>query len=61
RFLRSDRGATLFWGLDNPQVVDFAIFVIFLSWLIIKLRQFQKQAPVAELANEAASEQNRED
>ena len=39
RFLRNDRGATLFWGLDNPQVVDLAILLIFLPWLIIKLRQ----------------------
>ena len=39
RFLRNDRGITLFWGLDIPQVVDFAILVIFLPWLIIKLRQ----------------------
>jgi phosphatidylglycerol:prolipoprotein diacylglycerol transferase len=60
RFLRADRGATLFWSLDNPQVVDFAIFVIFLPWLIIKMRRFQKQASVAELANEAEPEQNRE-
>jgi len=39
RFLRNDRGITLFWGLDIPQVVDFAMLVIFLPWLIIKLRQ----------------------
>jgi len=56
RFLRGDRGATLFWGLDNPQVVDFAIFVIFLPWLIIKLRRFQKRAPVAEPVNQAGQE-----
>jgi phosphatidylglycerol:prolipoprotein diacylglycerol transferase len=61
RFLRGSRGATLFWGLDNPQVVDFAMFVIFLSWLIIKLRRSQKQALVAELAKEAGQEQSRED
>jgi len=61
RFLRGGRGVTLFWGLDIPQVVDFAILVIFLPWLIIRIRQFKKQALVAELANEAGSEQNRED
>ena len=61
RFLRGDRGAILFWGLDNPQVVDFAILVIFLPWLIFKLRRFQKQASVAELANEAELEQSHED
>jgi phosphatidylglycerol:prolipoprotein diacylglycerol transferase len=61
RFLRGDRGVILFWGLDIPQVVDFAIFVIFLPWLIIRIRRFQKQALVAEPANEAESEQSRED
>jgi phosphatidylglycerol:prolipoprotein diacylglycerol transferase len=61
RFLRGNRGATLFWGLDNPQVVDFAIFVIFLPWLIIKLRRFQNQALVAELAKEAELDESRED
>jgi phosphatidylglycerol:prolipoprotein diacylglycerol transferase len=61
RFLRGDRGTILFWGLDNPQVVDFAIFVIFLPWLIIKLRRFRKQALVAEPATEAEPEQSRGD
>lgn len=61
RFLRADRGATLFWGLDNPQVVDFALMVIFLPWLVFKLRRSQKQALVTELANETAPEQSRED
>jgi phosphatidylglycerol:prolipoprotein diacylglycerol transferase len=56
RFLRGDRGTILFWGLDNPQVVDFAMLVIFLPWLIFKLRRFQKQALVAEFANEAEQE-----
>jgi phosphatidylglycerol:prolipoprotein diacylglycerol transferase len=60
RFLRGSRGATLFWDLDNPQVADFAIFVIFLPWLIFKMRRFHKQAPVAQLANEAWPEQNPE-
>jgi phosphatidylglycerol:prolipoprotein diacylglycerol transferase len=61
RFLRGNRGAILFWDLDNPQVVDLAIFVIFLPWLIIKLRRSQKQALGAELANEAEQEQSHED
>ena len=60
RFLRGGR-EPLFLGLDDAQVVDLAIFVIFLPWLIFKLRRFQKQALVAELANEAEQEQNRED
>ena len=64
RFLRAAHNAPdaiLFWGLDIPQVVDLAIFVIFLSWLIIKLRRFQKQALVAEPATEAEPEQGRGD
>ena len=60
RFLRGDRGAILFWGLDNPQVVDFALIVIFLPWLIFKLRRSQKQAAVIEPANEAEPGQNPE-
>lgn len=60
RFLRGGR-EPLFLGLDDAQVVDLAILVIFLPWLIFKLRRFQKQALVAELANEAEQEQNRED
>ncbi len=60
RFLRGDRGAILFWGLDNPQVVDFALIVIFLSWLIFKLRRFRGQAEVTELVSEPETEQNRE-
>jgi len=61
RFLRGDRGIILFLGLDYPQVVDLAIFLIFSSWLIIRLRRFKKQALVTELANEAEPEQSRED
>jgi len=61
RFLRGDRGTILFWGLDIPQVVDFAIFAVFLPWLIIRMLRFQKQALVAEPASEAESEQSRED
>jgi phosphatidylglycerol:prolipoprotein diacylglycerol transferase len=60
RFLRN-RGAILFWDLDNPQVVDLAIFVIFLPWLIFKLRRPQKQVLGAELVTEAGPEQSRED
>jgi phosphatidylglycerol:prolipoprotein diacylglycerol transferase len=59
RFLRND--TPVLWGLHAAQVVDLAILVIFLPWLIIRLRQFKKQALVAELANEAEPEQNRED
>jgi phosphatidylglycerol:prolipoprotein diacylglycerol transferase len=59
RFLRAE-GSWL-WGLRQAQVVDLAVLVVFLPWLIIRLRRFQKQASVAELANEAESEQSRED
>jgi len=60
RFLRAGR-EPLLWGIDNAQFVDLAMLVIFLPWLIIKLRQFNKQPVAAELANEAKPEQNRED
>jgi phosphatidylglycerol:prolipoprotein diacylglycerol transferase len=59
RFLRTDE--PVLWGLRQAQVLDLAILVVFLPWLIIKLRRFKKQALVAELANEAAQEQSRED
>jgi phosphatidylglycerol:prolipoprotein diacylglycerol transferase len=54
RFLRTD--VPVLWGLRQAQVLDLAILAVFLPWLIIKLRRFQKQALVAELANEAESE-----
>ncbi|MCJ7575741.1 MAG: prolipoprotein diacylglyceryl transferase [Dehalococcoidia bacterium] len=60
RFLRGGRGAILFWGLDNPQVVDLALIVIFLPWLIFKMRRFHEQASVAEMASQAETGQNRE-
>lgn len=59
RFLRAEE--PWLWGLRQAQVADLAALVIFLPWLIIKMRRFQKQALVTELANEAESEQNRED
>jgi phosphatidylglycerol:prolipoprotein diacylglycerol transferase len=63
RFLRGVRGTTngaiVFWGLDNPQVVDFAIFVIFLPWLIFKLRRSRRQTSAAEFAGEPEPEQSR--
>jgi phosphatidylglycerol:prolipoprotein diacylglycerol transferase len=59
RFLRAEE--PVLWGLREAQVADLAILAVFLPWLIIRLRRFQKQALVAELANEAEPEQNRED
>ena len=59
RFLRDE--APFLWGLRAAQLVDLAILVIFLPWLIIRLRRFKKQALVTELANEAEPEQSRED
>jgi phosphatidylglycerol:prolipoprotein diacylglycerol transferase len=59
RFLRAEE--PWLWGLRQAQVVDLVALAIFLPWLIIKLRRFQKQALVAELANEAEPEQNREE
>ena len=59
RFLRTD--IPVLWGLRQAQVLDLAILAVFLPWLIIRIRQFKKQALVTELANEASSEQSRED
>jgi len=59
RFLRTDE--PVLWGLRQAQILDLAIVAVFLPWLIIRLRRFPKQALVAEPANEAESEQSRED
>ena len=59
RFLRTDE--PVLWGLRQAQVLDLAIVAVFLPWLIIRLRRFQKQALLADLAKEAESEQSRED
>ena len=58
RFFRI--GEPLLWGLYQAQVLDLAILVVFLPWLIIRLRRFKKQALVTELANEAEQEQSHE-
>jgi phosphatidylglycerol:prolipoprotein diacylglycerol transferase len=59
RFLRDEE--PWLWSLRAAQLVDVAILVIFLPWLIIRLRRFQKQALVAKLVKEAEPEQNPED
>jgi phosphatidylglycerol:prolipoprotein diacylglycerol transferase len=59
RFFRF--GEPLLWGLYQAQVLDLAILVVFLPWLIIRMRRFKKQALLTELANEAESEQSHED
>jgi phosphatidylglycerol:prolipoprotein diacylglycerol transferase len=59
RFLRTDE--PVLWGLRQAQVLDLAILAVFLPWLIIRMRRFQKQALVTELANEAEPEQSHED
>jgi phosphatidylglycerol:prolipoprotein diacylglycerol transferase len=59
RFLRTD--VPVIWGLRQAQILDIAILAVFLPWLIIRLRRFQKQALVPALANEAEPEQSRED
>lgn len=59
RFVRTD--IPVLWGLRQAQVIDLAILAVFLPWLIIRIRQFKKQALVTELANEAEPEQSRED
>jgi phosphatidylglycerol:prolipoprotein diacylglycerol transferase len=60
RFLRAGR-EPLFLGIDNAQYVDLAILVIFLPWLIYKLRQYKKQSLATVSASEAEPGQNRED
>jgi len=59
RFLRDEE--PWLWSFRAAQLVDLAVLVIFVPWLIIRLRRFQRQALVAELTNEAEPEQNRED
>ena len=59
RFLRTD--IPVLGGLRQAQVLDLAILAVFLPWLIIRIRQFKKQALVTELANEAEPERSRED
>ena len=59
RFLRTD--VPVLGILRQAQVLDLAILAVFLPWLIIRIRQFKKQALVTELANEAEPEQSRED
>jgi phosphatidylglycerol:prolipoprotein diacylglycerol transferase len=58
RFLRTDEPVLL--GLRQAQVLDLAILVVFLPWLIIRMRRFKKQALVTELANETEQEQSHE-
>jgi phosphatidylglycerol:prolipoprotein diacylglycerol transferase len=56
-------GGLLFFFFCIFAVGDFSLRFLRAEepWLIIRMRRFQKQALVAELANEAESEQNRED
>jgi len=58
RFLRTDEPVLL--GFRQSQVLDLVALVVFLPWLIIRIRQFKKQALVTELANEAEQEQSHE-
>ncbi len=60
RFLRAGR-EPLLWGIDNAQYVDLAILVIFLPWLIYKLRRYKKQSLATASASEAEPGQNLED
>jgi len=56
RFLRPE--GPWVWGLQQAQVLDLAILVVFLPWLIFRMRRFHKQAPVAELVSEPEPEQS---
>jgi len=59
RFLRTD--VPVLWGLRQAQVLDLTIVVVFLPWLITRLRRFKKQALVTELTNGAELEQSHAD
>jgi phosphatidylglycerol:prolipoprotein diacylglycerol transferase len=59
RFFRVNEPFLL--GLHQGQVISLAILVVAVPWLIIRLRRFQKQALVTELANGAELEQSHED
>jgi phosphatidylglycerol:prolipoprotein diacylglycerol transferase len=48
RFIRVDE--PVLWGLHQAQVLDLAAVMIFLPWLIMKLRRLHKQTLVAEPA-----------
>jgi phosphatidylglycerol:prolipoprotein diacylglycerol transferase len=58
RFLRV--GDPFLGSLQQAQVLDLTVLAVFLPWLIIKMRRFQKQALVVEPTNEAELEQNQE-
>jgi phosphatidylglycerol:prolipoprotein diacylglycerol transferase len=58
RFLRA--GEPWIRGLHQAQVLNLAILVVFLPWLIIRMRRFKKRALVSELASEVEQEQNLE-
>ncbi len=60
RFLRAGR-EPLLWGIDNAQYVDLAILVIFLPWLIYKLRRYKKQSLATVSVSEDELGQNLED
>ncbi|NWF77002.1 MAG: prolipoprotein diacylglyceryl transferase [Chloroflexi bacterium] len=58
RFLRYDRTVVL-WGLDIAQLVNLVALLMFVPWLIIRMRRFRKQALAAQVANEAQPGQSR--
>jgi phosphatidylglycerol:prolipoprotein diacylglycerol transferase len=58
RFLRTDD--PVLWGLRQAQVLDLAALAVFLPWLIIRMRRFQKQALTTRLTNQAEPAQSQE-
>jgi phosphatidylglycerol:prolipoprotein diacylglycerol transferase len=58
RFLRPEESWV--WGLQQAQILDLAILVIFLSWLVFRMRRFRKETLMAARANEAHPAQNPE-
>jgi len=49
------------WGLKQAQVLDLGIIVVFLPWLIVKLRRFHNQALVTQATTQPAPQQNQGD
>jgi len=58
RFIRYDRTVMLL-GLDIAQLVNMVALLIFIPWLIIRMRQFRKQALATQIANETERGQSR--
>jgi phosphatidylglycerol:prolipoprotein diacylglycerol transferase len=57
RFLRPE--GPWVWGLQQAQVLDLGILVVFLPWLIFRMRRFREQPLAPEPISEPEPEQSR--